>query len=102
MTKAKEDQLPLGFDDHYLIQGLRDQVEELQGALLRATEALSGLDIPVSYFCHDKVDASSRPVCSSIKGRIGSVFQNLDDLHTQSKEMTRILDQLQQKEVKLS
>ena len=61
MTKANKDKLPLGFDDHYLIQGLRDQVEELQGALLRATEELN--------------EAGAR-----------------------SKQITHILDQLQQTE----
>ena len=105
MTKAKGDQLPLGFDDHYLIQNLRDDVERLQEALPSATEALSKLEEASAVVRADDLEPGIAAVrrdhkMMSIQNYaivIGAVLRASD---TRLKEMTRILDQLQQTEVK--
>ena len=99
MTKAKGDQLPLGFHDHYLIQGLRDQVEELQGALQRATEELNEIKAPLDSLSDPDTWQWQR---MTIDEHIEAICIDLRVSDTRLKEMTRILDQLQQKEVKLS
>ena len=93
------DQLPLGFDDHYLIQGLRDQVQELQGALLRATEELNEIKAPLDSLSDPNTWQWQR---IAIDEHIEAICINLRVSDARSKEMTRILDQLQgTEEVKL-
>lgn len=91
---------PLGFHDHYLIQGLRDQVEELQEALQRAMEELNDLEIPVkmtSSFSGEHWLEECKTAAKA-KEAIGIDLRISD---ARSQEMIRMLDQLQQKEVKL-
>ena len=106
MTKAKGDQLPLGFDDHYLIQGLRDQVEELQEALL---SIIGEAGLVAEYeatkvaalFPKEQADEVYNEVYCSIGDRMEAIRKDLlTSLYARSKGIIRILDQLQQKEVK--
>ena len=106
MTKANKDKLPLGFHDHYLIQGLRDQVEELRGKLLSATEALSKLEEASVVVRADDLEPGMAAVrrdrkMMSIQNYAIVIGSDLRVLDARSKEMIRILDQLQQTEVKL-
>ena len=101
MTKLKGDQLPLGFDDHYLIQGLRDQVERLQEALLSATEALNRLKEASAVVRGYRLPIGGHRKTMTIQDCAIVIGSDLRASDARSKEITRILDQLQQTEVKL-